>query len=165
MIGDDGEPILPYAGTSGWSGSETSRERALRDDHDGTTASRQLAAMRDLVVAGVDGLTWRELADRHEWHHGQASGVLSGLHKAGKIARLAQRRDRCEIYVLPDCVDGRETKPYRGRKPAGSPPMTDDERAAADYLRPRLRRIESSTAPAVATAISTVLAALERRAG
>ena len=34
-------PVLPYGGTSGWSGSETSRLRATEQDSNGVTASRQ----------------------------------------------------------------------------------------------------------------------------
>lgn len=103
-------PILPYAGTSGWSGSDTSEERALRDDNDGTTSKRQAAALLALDDAGHQWLTWRELADRLELHHGSASGVLSVLHKSGKIARLSERRSRCKVYVARHHVDGRVTE-------------------------------------------------------
>ena len=43
-------PLTPYAGTSGWSGSETSRDRAVSQDKDGTTKNRQSETMR-LVLA------------------------------------------------------------------------------------------------------------------
>lgn len=103
-------PVLPYAGTSGWSGSDTSEERARRADSDGTTSARQAATLRLLDAAGHRGLTWRELADQLNLHHGSASGVLSVLHKAGRIARLAERRTRCKVYVSIDHVGGRYTE-------------------------------------------------------
>lgn len=122
MSADD--PVLPYAGTSGWSGSATSHDRADREDHDGTTPYRQryvIALLRGRHANGAatwgrdEGVTWKELADGTGWHHGQASGVLSVLHKTGRIARLTERRNRCAIYVLPEYVQGRETAAHGGR--------------------------------------------------
>jgi hypothetical protein len=109
-------PLLPYAGTSGWSGSATSQSRAVNADRDGTTSAHQRQALESLSGRGSDGGTWRELADEYGWHHGTASGVLSVLHKEGVIARLSTSRSRCKVYVLPDYVDGRETEQH-GRKP------------------------------------------------
>jgi hypothetical protein len=102
------EPVLPYNGTSGWSGSDTSRERAERNDADGTTGKNQKRTLQWLARCGREGVTWQELADVYEWHHGVASGVLSVLHKSGDIARLSERRNRCAVYVLPQFVDGRD---------------------------------------------------------
>lgn len=134
------DPELPYAGTSGWSGSATSRERAERDDQDGTTAGRQARTIEDLstrwAVDGVidagreQGLTWKELAWLHGWHHGQASGVLSVLHKTGRIARLTERRNRCAVYVLPEYVHGRETAPHGGKRREPRQVSTAEEIAA-----------------------------------
>lgn len=108
MSADD-LPVLPYAGTSGHAGSDTSRERAQRDDNDGTTSLRQRRALAEIAARGAYGATWRELAVIVGLHHGQASGVLSVLHKEGHLARLTHRRDRCAVYVLPRFVNGRET--------------------------------------------------------
>lgn len=103
------QPILPYAGTSGWSGSETSRQRALTQDRDGTTGKRQRETLRLLQQYGGAGLTWQQLSEMTGWHHGTASGALSVLHKAGKIARLKNvRRNRCAVYVALEALDGRE---------------------------------------------------------
>ena len=127
-------PVLPYGGeddpNSGYAaGAATSEERARRDDADGTTSKRQA---KTLWALGAEdgggrggtgreyGLTWKELADVGGWHHGQASGVLSNLHKAGKIARLTERRNRCFIYVLPEYVNSRETQEQ------GRPKQPDD---------------------------------------
>lgn len=108
-------PELPYAGTSGHSGGDTSRERAERDDGDGTTTHRQRTVMDYLSRRLDHGATWKEVGSRFGWHHGQASGVLSVLHKTGHIERLTERRDRCSVYVLPEYVAGRDTIAHGGK--------------------------------------------------
>lgn len=114
-------PALPYAGTSGWSGSDTSKARAVTADSNGTTSKRQADTIRLLAASGAEGVTVVELRQRYGWHHGQASGVLSVLHKEGVIARLHESRDRCKVYALPEFVNGRETEPH-GRKPRAANP-------------------------------------------
>lgn len=106
-------PLLPYNGTSGWSGSTTSEARAQTDDSDGTTGQRQRDAFAIVHEAQTNGVTWRELADRLGLHHGSASGVLSVLHKAGLIRRLTEQRQRCQVYVAPGFVAGRSEAPYK----------------------------------------------------
>jgi hypothetical protein len=54
------QPALPYAGTSGWSGSQTSYERVKIVDESGATAKYQKMFLSDLRKAGNDGLTSRE---------------------------------------------------------------------------------------------------------
>jgi len=100
---------LPYAGTSGWSGSDTSQDRARSADSSGITGHRQTALMEELHDAGTDGLTWKEFSDLTGWHHGTCSGALSVLHKSGHICRLDLRRGGCLVYVLPENVMGRDT--------------------------------------------------------
>ena len=109
-------PELPYAGTSGHSGTDTSRERALKSDSSGETAARQRETLNLLEGKGFDGLTWRELASLLQVHHGTASGVLSVLHKSGRVARLKQRRNGCKVYVLSSWVFGRETERQGGKR-------------------------------------------------
>ncbi len=106
-------PVLPYAGTSGWSGSETSRERAEAADTSGETTRRQIITLEIISAAGDDGITWQVLSNVTGWHHGIASGLLSVLHKSGHIERLTARRDRCQIYVMPEHVNGRELATYK----------------------------------------------------
>lgn len=105
------QPELPYGSdddrTSGFAGSETSEARAREADQSGATGHRQMQAMWALEAAGIKGLTWRELGDEIGLHHGSASGVLSVLHKAGQIDRLAEKRNRCKVYVLPHNTGGR----------------------------------------------------------
>lgn len=103
-----GKPVLPYGGTSGWSGTNTSRDRAVTADETGVTGERQSRVIELLAEKTTQGVTWKDVAGELNVHHGTASGVLSVLHKVGLIARLNETRDRCKIYVLPEYVDGRE---------------------------------------------------------
>ena len=109
------EPELPYAGTSGHSGSETSKERALDSDRSGQTARRQRQALKLLDEKKSFGITWKELSDMTGLHHGNSSGVLSVLHKTGRIARLHEQRNRCKVYVTLDSIAGRAVE-GQGRK-------------------------------------------------
>jgi hypothetical protein len=109
---------LPYDGSSGWSGSDTSKARADQADIDGTTQRTQILTIASLIDAGRDGLTWKELSQLQGWHHGQASGVLSVLHKVGVIVRLKETRDRCKVYVDKDEVHGRDVEPHGRSKVA-----------------------------------------------
>lgn len=123
-------PFLEYNQTSGWSGSETSRERAQRHDSDGTTRDVQKLALTMLAILRHEGITWAELANLANVHHGTASSALTNLHKAGRITRLAERRGRSQIYVLPEHVAGRDQKPYKPTKAAQT-----DFKAIADTVR------------------------------
>lgn len=157
------QPVLPYGGTtqprnSGYAaGADTSRDRALTADADGTTTRRQRSALAVLSdrwlhehgggYIGLDhGTTWKELATFYGWHHGQASGVLSVLHKAGKIARLTERRNRCAVYVLPEYVNGRETAPHGRQQPTGEQP---DTQLAVDLVNAEaaIRRVRALHQP------------------
>jgi hypothetical protein len=108
--------VLPYNGTSGWSGSDTSRARAEYLDGSGITSKRQKEAMRLLAMSGKRGVIVHEFSEYIDAHHGSGSGVLSNLHLARRIARLKEKRDGCEVYVLPAFIDGRETVPHKRHK-------------------------------------------------
>lgn len=108
-----GEPVLPYNGTSGWSGSATSEARARKQDADGTTSARQRAVIELLKEAGTFGLTWKEAGVRLGLHHGAISGVLSVLHKRDMIVRLTEARQRCSVYVLKGYERDRQTANYK----------------------------------------------------
>lgn len=109
VMGDLELPLTPYAGSSGWSGSQTSQDRAIQEDRDGTTKGRQNLTLRMINASKTYGMTWKELADETGWHHGQASGVLSVLHKEGLIERLTERRNKCAVYIGLNSVNGRKT--------------------------------------------------------
>ena len=109
------QPELPYNQTSGHSGTDTSRERALHADRSGKTALRQAQALNLLSQREMAGLTWKEFSEITGLHHGTASGVLSVLHKTGRIARLKETRNGCKVYVDVFCVQGRVIE-KQGRK-------------------------------------------------
>lgn len=104
---------LPYGGTQGWSGTDTSQERAERDATDGTATERQRWVLGRLKLMGHTGITVAELREASGWHHGVTSSILTVLHKDQKISRLVERRGRCKVYVLPDYVDYRDESPYK----------------------------------------------------
>jgi hypothetical protein len=115
------EPTLPYETadgerTAGWSGSDTSHERAVRERDSGTVSERQRRAIDLIARQTGHGMTWKELSDATGWHHGQASGVLSNLHQEGIIDRLTVRRHNCLVYVNPRYVEGRPMSPFRHRR-------------------------------------------------
>ena len=111
--------MLPYQNpvpNSGWSGTDTSRDRALERDVTGQTAKIQTRLLVRIAATGERGLTVAEARRAlPDDHHGSISGALSNLHKAGKIARVDETRDRCKVYVLPDAVGGRKVEP-QGRR-------------------------------------------------
>lgn len=93
---------LFYEGRSGAvNASDTSRERADRDDVDGVTTARAKLVLDHLKMRR-EGMTWFELAAVMNLHHGQASGCLSMLHKAGLVFALRSKRGRCHPYVHID---------------------------------------------------------------
>lgn len=116
MSSDFDDVELPYDGTEGYSGSETSKERAKREAESGTASKRQKQILDYLKECRSAGAIWSEVGAEIGVGHGTSSGTLSVLHKAGKVARLAQRRHRCEVYVLPEFVNGRETRPHNPNK-------------------------------------------------
>lgn len=132
--------VLPYAGTSGWSGTETSRDAAVEMDKSGATANNQEKVLTLLSESGDYGATVSEVkAITGIQHHGSASSALTTLHAAGKITRLVEtRKDRGrgnKVYVLPENVNGRAVEPYvsRGEK-INLPPMTEQERTGLEYI-------------------------------
>jgi DNA-binding MarR family transcriptional regulator len=90
-------PYRPYKGTAGWSGTDTSKARALNNLLTGREYNNQQKALA-LLKDNPAGITWKELSEAANVHHGTASGVLSVLHKAGAILRSANVRNRCTIY-------------------------------------------------------------------
>lgn len=153
----------PYAGTSGWSGSATSRERAETNDASGVTAYRHRRILRSLARAREHGRTVGEIGRELEVGHGAASGALTVLHKGGHITRVKERRNRQEVYVLPEYVDGREESPYR---PNPARARLAEAEARIDAARAVLEDYKTvaarpTTDPAEATAIADVVEAVE----
>src|SRR5699024_8267421 len=72
---------------------------------------RVLSMLRD---AGPRGLTVHEVTP-HLPHHGASSAVLSALQTKGLTVRLQERREKCEVYVLPEFVQGRPRAASRAK--------------------------------------------------
>jgi hypothetical protein len=106
------DPALPYAGTETGQPVKVTR-----------IAERQRHILIMLDRSGASGATAKEVVVYLKTHfdpgshHGSASGALSALHKAGRIARLTLRRDRYHVYVLPEYVHGRPTEEHSSNKP------------------------------------------------
>jgi hypothetical protein len=170
---------LPYAGTTGASGSATSRERAENEAADGTAAARQRRIIDLLGESGGLGMTWREISDKTGQHHGQVSGALSSMHKAGEVVALRHdRRNGCGVYVLPGNVLGRITRPFNENKAkangteapapivAPRPRLTGDEKVLIEKITKGMAN--SSDQPFIRVkpdSMRTLLRALERLDG
>lgn len=68
-----------------------------------------------IQTMGTDGVTWKDVTDEFDVHHGSASSRLSLMHKYGEIVRLSEKRDGCKVYVLPAFIDGRPVERFQGR--------------------------------------------------
>lgn len=107
---------VPYNGTAGWSGTDTSQQRALDNIHSGRELNNQQKALHLLKHMGKLGLTWKELAQETGWHHGTASGILSVLHMSGAIVRTYTIRNKCKVYVHQNFKDEVKVEPYKKRE-------------------------------------------------
>jgi hypothetical protein len=85
------------------------------------------AVVREVRARGPEGMTVVDVREHFRVHHGAASSALSIAHRDGYLTRLADKRDRSRIYVLPSDTAGRVTQPY-GRNPAPAAAPTGIER-------------------------------------
>lgn len=95
-------------------GTETSDAAALQLELSGMKSVKQRFAMILIAQSREDGMTVGELreAKGSRWHHGSTSGLLSTLHSRDRLAALSEPRGGQTVYVLPEFVNGRETRPY-----------------------------------------------------
>ncbi len=126
-------PFLPYAGTSGYSGSDTSYARAVEADRSGTTKLRQQSVLELLKHNNYYGMTWKDVSEQLDLHHGSASGTLSVLHKAGEILRLKETRDKCKVYVLSQYRNDRPAEAYGGKRVNRRDIIREIQAFAGDY--------------------------------
>ncbi|AWN03239.1 hypothetical protein PBI_APPA_58 [Microbacterium phage Appa] len=140
----------PYAGTEGFSGTDTSRDRA--ETKAASAKRRQSDMLRYLRARGAHGATvvdvkagpfrgpkWDDetlLTPEFE-HHGTASGTLSILHRAGAIARLTETRDKAHVYVLPEHIDGRPYERFVGNVEKAQIAALDGMLAEIEAERPK----------------------------
>jgi hypothetical protein len=97
----------------GWSGSDTSKERAEREEKTGVGGWRRKQVHALIEGRAAQGMTCHEVETELGIGHGAASAALTHLHRAGFLRRLSERRNGQEVYVHPDHVNGREQAAYR----------------------------------------------------
>jgi hypothetical protein len=107
---------VPYNGTAGWSGTDTSQQRALDNIHSGRELNNQQLALSILKSRGTEGATWKEIATETGWHHGTCSGILSVLHQSGAIVRTFTVRNRCKVYVHQNYKQEVRSEEYKKRE-------------------------------------------------
>jgi hypothetical protein len=106
---------VPYNGTAGWSGTDTSKARAINNVITGREENNQEKTL-EMLKQHPNGLIWKDIAVANNWHHGTASSVLSILHKVGAIVRSTEVRNKCKVYYHPDHADSVIAE-VQGRKP------------------------------------------------
>lgn len=126
--------------TGGHSGSEASRDRAVTDERTGRGKHRREQVLKVVRLAGPSGNTWYEIAGILDIHHGAASGALSNLHKAGRLACLKERRGGAHVYVLPHAVNDRPTRPFGRVRAATLEVGAQDQPAQTEAQRADLER-------------------------
>lgn len=122
-----GPLMIPYGTTgSGHAGNDTSRERQETADAAGLTGKRQRATLEAVELSAAYGVTALEMEQLLGVGHGQASSALSHLHRAGHIRRITERRNKQEVYVLPEHVGERKESPYNPRVERKHPKFHSD---------------------------------------
>jgi|TARA_R110000764_G_scaffold1277_5_gene5051 hypothetical protein len=103
--------------SSGFSGTDTSEQRAKLRDLTGATSEVQRAITNSLKLSRLRGRTVGELDEElfELGHHGTISGAVSNLHKKELICRLKDKRNGMKIYVMPYNTAERITE-VQGRK-------------------------------------------------
>jgi hypothetical protein len=158
---------LTYNGSSGWSGTDTSQERAEQQDADGMTGRVQRLVLRFVIFSGSRGETIADLRRiLPHLHHGSLSSALTNLHRAGKIARLSEKRGRCKVYVHPRHVDGRDTEPPTRRQKVESRavytllPEDFEDRAGRPLTETELRYAVKGVETVVGDALDAIVEAV-----
>lgn len=125
--------LFPYAGTDGWSGTDTSQSAAANNRE--AAADKQAAVLELLEERKARGLTVVDVRNMLIGHHGTASRVLSVLHVGGRILRLKESRDGAKIYVLPKYQMTRAIEPYQSNAAKHRYKSMTDARSALERLR------------------------------
>lgn len=104
--------VHPYADSTFGHGSAPASVELEQDQH------QAFADQQDWVLtlaqnAGAFGITGHDVQVATGWGDSSKSRALSNLLRDGKLARLAEKRDRGHVHVLPDLVGGRDIEPYQ----------------------------------------------------
>ena len=114
-----------------------------------TDAKQQAEVYALLATHTTKGLTAREVEEWLGIRHGPANFALTMLHRAGRVARLKERRKGQHVHVLKGYAGDRDESPYRPRlaRPHAKD-LTKDEVLAVmmdagvdEYLYPEVRKI------------------------
>ena len=73
--------------------------------------------LRIIMKSGENGMTSADVAASLNLERERAAPIMSKLHMQGKIDRLRVTRKCGKVYVHPLMVEGRETAPYKARRP------------------------------------------------
>ncbi|QHB37053.1 hypothetical protein QDA00_gp50 [Microbacterium phage Matzah] len=111
------DPALEYDRTEGHNHAPASIERAERRAADGTASVTQTRILADLRDRGYIGSTCHEAEERLGISHESYSGARTNMHARGDIVRLAERRNRRHVYVLPEFRSTREEVPFKPSRP------------------------------------------------
>jgi hypothetical protein len=94
-------------------GANSGSSRDFEHDQHESMSNQQAIVMALAEGAGSYGITGRDVQAQTGWGDSPKSRALSNLLRDGKLIRLAERRDRGSIHVVPDQVGDRPTEPYR----------------------------------------------------
>lgn len=100
-----------YADGSYGQNSEASRDLAL--DQHVRFEDQQSVVLALAFDAGARGITGHDVQVHTGWGDSPKSRALSNLLRDGKLIRLAEKRDRGSIHVLPEHVGDRPVEPYK----------------------------------------------------
>ena len=152
---------LPYRGTEGHAGTDTSRQFA--EDEAPTAGDRQTEVLTYMRGRRGTGLTVTELKAEMIPHHGTASRVLSVLHQTGQLARLVETRGRAKVYVLPRFIDDRPVEKFQGTSAKHRwQGLTDARSAVSELLPPWVRDDHPRYNHGHSDALSAVLDVLDK---
>lgn len=132
--------MTPYGGASAPGGSSGSREADAENISSGRLSALYMTAIARLRNAGPVGLTWGELGELENLHHGRATSLLSNMHREGYAVRLAKKREgtHSSIYVLPEFVEDRPVARYKGSKASAALKAQDENEARIKELETQL---------------------------
>lgn len=84
----------------------------------GSRKRQRADEVKNLVALSKEqGATVAEVRRAFNMHHGTASAALSHLDGTGEIVRLAEKRARCSVYVIPEHVGDRQRALPRTARP------------------------------------------------
>lgn len=116
-------PALTYGGTEGHNQSSGSIDRATDPDALSKAARSQRLILAHLAQVGERGTTCHEAEPVVMLTHETYTGSRANLHKAGRVVRLTEKRERRGVYVLPEHVAGRDIEPFKpNRSRRDAPP-------------------------------------------